>query len=57
MKYDFKATEAKWQKIWDEQKTFKTKNDKTNKTNKKQKFKKKARTENYPSFLLFCCDF
>ena len=29
MKYDFKATEAKWQKIWDEQKTFKTKNDKT----------------------------
>ncbi|MBE6865528.1 MAG: leucine--tRNA ligase [Ruminococcaceae bacterium] len=29
MKYDFKATEAKWQKIWDEQKTFKTKDDKT----------------------------
>ena len=29
MKYDFKATEPKWQKIWDEQKTFKTKNDKT----------------------------
>ena len=29
MKYDFKATEAKWQKIWDEEKTFKTKNDKT----------------------------
>ena len=29
MKYDFKATEAKWQKIWDEQKIFKTKDDKT----------------------------
>ncbi len=29
MKYDFKTTEAKWQKIWDEQKTFKTKDDKT----------------------------
>jgi len=29
MKYDFKATEAKWQKIWDEEKTFKTKDDKT----------------------------
>ena len=29
MKYDFKRTEAKWQKIWDEEKTFKTKNDKT----------------------------
>ncbi len=29
MKYDFKATEAKWQKIWDDEKTFKTKDDKT----------------------------
>ncbi len=29
MKYDFKTIEAKWQKIWDEQKTFKTKDDKT----------------------------
>ncbi len=29
MKYDFKTTEAKWQKIWDDQKTFKTKDDKT----------------------------
>ena len=29
MKYDFKATEAKWQKIWDEEKTFKTKTDKS----------------------------
>ncbi len=29
MKYDFKTTEAKWQKIWDEQKTYKTKDDKT----------------------------
>lgn len=27
MKYDFKATEAKWQKVWDENKTFKTKDD------------------------------
>ncbi|MBQ8604372.1 MAG: leucine--tRNA ligase [Oscillospiraceae bacterium] len=29
MKYDFKATEAKWQKIWAEEKTFKTKADRT----------------------------
>ncbi|MBR4036665.1 MAG: leucine--tRNA ligase [Oscillospiraceae bacterium] len=29
MKYDFKRTEAKWQKIWDDEKTFKTKDDKT----------------------------
>jgi len=29
MKYDFKATEAKWQKRWLEEKTFKTKDDKT----------------------------
>lgn len=29
MKYDFKSTEAKWQKVWDEEKTFKTKDDKT----------------------------
>ncbi|MBR5521689.1 MAG: leucine--tRNA ligase [Oscillospiraceae bacterium] len=29
MKYDFKATEAKWQKIWADEKTFKTKDDKT----------------------------
>ncbi|MEG1861966.1 MAG: class I tRNA ligase family protein, partial [Oscillospiraceae bacterium] len=27
MRYDFKSTEAKWQKIWDEEKTFKTKED------------------------------
>ena len=27
MKYDFKTTEAKWQKVWDEEKTFKTKDD------------------------------
>ena len=27
MKYDFKAVEAKWQKIWDEEKTFAAKQD------------------------------
>ena len=29
MKYDFKAVESKWQKIWDEENTFAAKNDYT----------------------------
>ena len=29
MKYDFKAVEAKWQKVWEDEKTFAAKHDNT----------------------------
>ena len=30
-RYNFKSVESKWQKFWDENKSFKTSNDKTKK--------------------------